>query len=211
MKKAFLCALLALLLVMSCAVCMPAVLAENACPCACGVVSDVVTVDSDEADDPLSPFILTLPEPEPEEEPPIEYTQEVVVGDYRVFIPSACRTRGNPSDRVFYSLDDPDVAIFIDIDEFRSSYARIDYTDIDDCREALYYISYYSDYIPVRVDECIGALVPSQIDSYFHTDLYVSNRKQVLNIDILTDTEDVGRELMAGILEHIVAPIQTRE
>ena len=68
MKKALLCALLALLFAMSCAVCAPAVLAENACPCACGVVSDGVTVDSDEADDPLSPFILTLPEPEPQPE-----------------------------------------------------------------------------------------------------------------------------------------------
>ena len=209
MKKALLCALLALLLVLSCTVCVPAALAQSVCSCACGAVSDGVSAGPDGEADPLDPFILTRPKPE-DPLSALEYTQEIDTGNYRVYVPSISIVSQGYDGYSCY-LDDLSAFIVIGYENAISWIDSVSYTDIDDCRGVLDDLAYPDDYLPVHVDESIGALVLKQDGRYLKACLYATNRKQSLQITIYTLTEEHARKLMAGILEHIVAPIQTCE
>ena len=198
MKKALLCALL---LTLSCAVCAPVALAENACPSGCSCAQTEARISSRFALNP-SDFL---------------YTQEFVYGDFRVFFPSTFKQTGDPKLSPYrFSKEGSD-------EKGETMIEFIPYSQWPgDENEALF--AYYGDsqeylseqaqlavergYELVAVDECVGLVDSYLLTSVNRLHLSFSNRKNILTIYISAPSAEEAYELLDGILERIVAPEQ---
>ena len=197
MKKSFLCALLALLLVLSCTVCAPAALAENACPSDCACTQTEART--------RSRFELELPK--------YSFTQELVYGDFHIFIPSlfekdesedlgfdtfSNNLNGSYKIQLRIACDDS----YPEVREYLDPYYGDSQKHLLDLQQ--FAISYI--FRLVQVDECVGLLLVDEFGGKYSASFAVANRKNTLFLDITARDEEETYELLDGILEHIVAP-----
>ena len=203
MKRRFFCFLLMLCMTLPCIA-----LAGDSCCCCCR--DDNVCAQNAGGESPAAA-------------PRYDYTQEITIRDYRIFVPSTFRcgsqddenanlhsTSSNASISMgisterpeFLSLWDMELNETIELDEipaYLEAAAKESVTD---------YIMDY-DYDIVQADECPASIIysSSATTEIYYAYIMIYNRKEPMTMLLLDNDPDALYELARGLLEHIVAPL----
>ena len=144
-----------------------------------------------------------------------EYTQEVVKGEFHVFLPSCFKGYG---DALFIDLNHPSSiypsvyfpTVMITFSDEVDSYYEIFYSNSGECIDILKQFTHFEDvqydYEIVRVGDCAGIMTFRPEENAFTIKIQTSNRKRMLGITITAETREDALSLANGILEHIAAP-----
>ena len=146
-----------------------------------------------------------------------EYTQEVVKGEFHVFLPSCFDGYGgvlftdlNHPSSINPSLYLPSVMITFSDETLPENYYEISYSNSGECIDVLKQFTYFEDvqydYEIVRVGDCAGIMTFTAEKNVYVIRISTSNREMMLGIRIAAETREDALSLANGILEHIVAP-----
>ena len=149
-----------------------------------------------------------------------DYTVEVVLEDYHIFLP------GDPED-LSYHTDPERYGITSELKYPRiSPYILVSILDENDLPFPAYYansdelLDHLNEYADsgdwtqceiVQADECLGVARYSESKYEIAAYVYITNRKHILRLYVSEDSYEAVQHLVDGILEHIVAPEQPLE
>ena len=139
-----------------------------------------------------------------------DYTQEIVYGDFHLFLPSSFESsndivfslhNGDKYPQIMFLFsdtlpyDEADIAPFYEgmtsQDELRAYYEML--------------IDIFPEYTLIQADECYGLMESYQSDDHYTVSLDIVNLKDSIIVDIMSDSSDEALELAQGIIDHAVA------
>ena len=135
------------------------------------------------------------------------FTTEVDQLDFKFFLPSSFealsyspeRYRSTYSSRYPYVRIEPEPLVaYLPVHVF--------YTDREQLRSSLdLYALYHSEYEVIQMDECLGLLHFFQSDDFSQVSINVTNRREICNVFVVSDSLDDALELAHAIIDHAVA------
>ena len=138
-----------------------------------------------------------------------DYTQEVVLGDFRLFLPSVFETDDDDLSYLEFRPSNEDTHSSIIFTLWSVKHSELPFDGITSRDELLAHynalIAIDPGYTIIQADECYGLMETYQSNYGCTVSLDITNIKDDVFIAIRSDTLDEALELAQGIIDHAVA------